>query len=217
MNDRHSPRVIALIDALIDGGPMQGYLSQCRVKAIHEDDNVSVPPTAEEVALLVDYLERHKASPTIVGSVGVLLQLRARDKKAEFRPTVDVDIWVKRVPPLLPGWRLDVESIGVTSWISPSGGHVDFLTAGDSLPSGEDVPKVITRDAQLGRGPFPVASMADLLKLKLNSWREKDFADAIALVKANGGLASLAMGKLNKVQRDNLDLVIKWLVATQQA
>jgi hypothetical protein len=58
---------------------------------------------------------------------------------------------------------------------------------------------------------FPVASLTSILRLKLNSVREKDLADAIALVRAHQRVPSREeLGGLNTTQRENYELLCQW-------
>lgn len=187
------------------------YLAQCRVKALSESATVQVPPTSDEVSGLISWLKSKGLKPLIVGSVGVLSYLSV-DPSFGFRPTVDVDIWLDKMPNELPsGWKIDRESVGVPSWVSQSGGHVDFLLPNQDLPSGRTPARIEPNPDTLDTD-FPVASWQSLLKLKLNSYREKDLADSIALVRAVGRVPSAKELKgLNATQADNLRMVKLWL------
>jgi len=187
------------------------YLCQCRVKSLAESQDVHVPPSAGEAIQLIRFLKDAGVKPLVIGSVGVLSYLNV-DPTKNFRPTVDLDLWVEKVPRQLPrGWTIDHEAIGVDSWVSPSGGTVDFIVPGQKFPSGGRSPKSINANPDFVDTDFPVADWVDLVKLKLNSVREKDLADVIALVRAMGRVPSpTELGSLNGDQRDNLDLVKKW-------
>src|SRR3954462_14926840 len=104
------------------------YLNQCGVQALCEKSAAQTPPTANEVKLLISYLRGQGVNPVIVGSVRVFHHLRATTR--DYRPTVDLDLFIDKPLPAPPeGWRKDPEA-GIDSWISPSGGYVDFLLRG---------------------------------------------------------------------------------------
>ena len=188
------------------------YLQQCRVRSLAESEDVHMPPRPEEAIDLIRFLQDEGVHPKIVGSVGVLSYLKDADPKTGFRPTVDLDIWVDKVPVKLPkDWEKDKEAVGVDSWTSPSGGTVDFITPGQRFPSGGKTPKDVKANPEFADTDFPIADWVDLVKLKLNSVREKDLADVIALVRAMGRVPSpTELGSLNGDQRDNLDMVKQW-------
>ena len=181
---------------------IETFLNQCAVRALCEDESVHTPPTPDEVRALLAYLVSHRVNPTIVGSVAVFHHLSASTK--EFRPTVDLDVFVDRKLPAPPeGWTTDPEALGLDSWISPSGGYVDFMTAGHRFPGGEKYPSKISRAAGAPK-EYPVADAETLLRMKLFSAREKDLSDSCALAR-HLGIPELA--GLNKTQRENYELV----------
>jgi hypothetical protein len=189
------------------------YLNQCGVLALVERENVHTPPTAGEVKALIAYLRAKGIKPVIVGSVAVFHHLKTDTKK--FRPTVDLDIFVDKKLPLPPsGWKRDPASPGLESWISPSGGYVDFMQKGHEFPSGERNPDSVETHLDSPQD-YPVAAPIEMLKMKLNSMREKDLADAMALVRALGSVPDLK--GLNQTQRENLGLVKQWFRLRPQA
>lgn len=193
---------------LFDEHTIFSYLRQCRVvNKLVERENVHVPPTPEEVQELMVYLQSQGVRPVIVGSVAVMHHLGPDATANNFRPTVDMDVWVSKPPAPLAGWKRDLGAPGVISWISPSGGYVDFLISGQELPGGVKTPAKIEVDPATSK-TLPVASAVQILKMKLNSMREKDLADAIALVRKLGAVPPLA--GLNSTQRENLGLVQQW-------
>ena len=103
------------------------------------------------------------------------------------------------MPTLLYGWKVDPSAIGLVSWISPSGGGVDFLHSGDELPDGRVVPQAVPITDSL---EFPIADLSSIFKMKLNSFREGDIKDLSILAKKCG---IPELGKLNKQQKENLD------------
>ena len=167
---------------------------------------------------MISHLKQNGVDAAVIGSVGVLHHLQGTPEAETFRPTVDLDVFVKtsilRLQRLKPptGWQVDRESVGVVSWISPSGGYVDFLAAGQTFPSGERVPSQIQVHAAVAPDLLPFASVRDLFKLKLNSMRAKDLTDLLALAKSTGRPPTPAeLGTLNATQRENLDLINQWL------
>jgi hypothetical protein len=192
-------------------GQIASYLAQCRVRSLAEEvigSDSHVPPTAEEVEELITYLRSFGLRPVIVGSAAAFYHFGG-DASA-FRPTVDIDIHVlQQLPRPLEGWRRDPSAPGVESWISPGGGYVDFLVAGEALPNGVVVPSTVQLDASSPSG-FPVATANDVILMKLNSTREKDLMDAIAMARRHG---LPPKKRLNTQQRENYELVELWLQA----
>ena len=189
------------------------YLTQCRVRnPLVEDKDAHVPPTPEETKALIAYLKSKGLKPAIVGSVGILKHLgNDIDPQRDFRPTVDLDVWVTKVPEPPAGWKRDRASIGVASWISPSGGYVDFLEAGHEFEGGVGVPKSIDYDVTSASSDFPVAHWVTILKMKLNSMRSKDLSDSMSLVRRMGRVPTTKeLGKLTQTQKENLDLLAQW-------
>lgn len=191
--------------------PITRYLSQCQSRnLLAEGDQDHVPPTASETKDLLAYLDSLGIKAAVVGSVGILHYV-----KGDFRPTSDLDLHVKctfeqfrKVAPL-QGWSVDRESIGVISWISPGGGYVDFLCAGSRFADGGKVLSTVTVDKT--SRDYPVASAADIFKLKLSSMRSKDLTDLISLARGIGHVpAEEELGHLNQTQRENLELIQQW-------
>jgi hypothetical protein len=192
-------------------GHVSIYLQQCRQSALGESksDGVNFPPTYDELQKLFAYLRKNNVNPAIVGGVGVLQHI---GPVSDFRPTVDVDIWVDEVPPILDEWSRDRSSVGITSWISPSGGVVDFIVPGQEFSGDSKAPYAIEIDQGI---EFPVGSKMSLMWLKLNSVRPKDISDLIALARSMGHVPHEGdfrqFGKMNVTQRENLDMVRRWV------
>lgn len=193
---------------------IEQYLEQCRVPSVVENimgTPTQMPPSPAEVRSLIQYLRSKGVAPVIVGSAAAFYHFGG-DAKA-FRPTVDVDIHVRKKLPLPPdGWRRDPTAIGTQSWISPSGGTVDFLVGKDELPGGIKIPAIINVHQADDEDPdFPVAQIHDVLWMKLNSVREKDLFDAVAIVRKHG-LPPKKKG-MTQQQAENYDLVQMWVTS----
>lgn len=189
------------------------YLKHSRNQA---DGTSKVPPNGKEVEELISYLRENGLDPIIVGSVAIVSHLRLTSqelKNQNFRHTVDVDFFVSKMLPNVPlGWRRDMQSIGVHSWISPTGGYVDFLIAGHRYPDNNQNPKEIGKDPESLKIGWPVADIVSLFQLKLNSYREKDILDLVALArKVSIPEKHLKMLKLNETQLNNLELIKLWI------
>jgi len=192
------------------------YLGSCR-KQNRFAETGTVPPDVEELKYLLRYLTGYGLNPVITGSSALLRHLTIADEKlgSEFRPTADVDVFIKgTLPPLPPGWKVDREAVGVDSWISPSGGLVDFIPAGHSFPGGAAYPKSISVDPASAEAGLPVAGIVDLVRMKLDSDRPKDLSDLLLL--AQGGGYPAEVGKLNRRQKENHEFVNTWLKAKGQ-
>jgi len=195
---------------------VEDYLAQCAVRSLQEDETTAhVPPTPEEARQLIGYLRGKGVNPTVVGSAAVFHHLQGTSVR-DFRPTVDLDLHIdKKLPPPPQGWRRDPEAPGVDSWISPTGGYVDFVAKGHRFPGGDSpMPGVKTHKSSTPE--FPVAEPEDIIRMKLNSMREKDISDTVTLVKALGDPGILdRLGKLNGTQRENLTLVRQWVAMSE--
>jgi hypothetical protein len=205
---------MSTVAAILGQSPIDRYLRQCQVRNTMErsEMDTSVPPQPEEVKQLLAYLKQQGVDAAVVGSVGVLHYVKDASK---FRPTVDLDLHVQMTaanfrkvqPPR--GWSLDRSAPGVISWISPSGGLVDFVTAGHEFPGGGRAPSRVTVDPSSKE--YPVSTAVDIFRMKLNSMREKDLADMISLARAIGGVPTAKqLGDLNQTQGENLQLVQQW-------
>lgn len=202
------------------------YLSKSRFNG----KNTKFPPTGEEIEKLISFLTEKGLNPVIVGSLAVVKHLKLTCIEIEsnlfppteqvefsfsspsdsFRTTQDVDVHVnKSLPSPLEGWRRDMESIGVTSWISPSGGFVDFLISGDRLPGGSITVKTVNKDPESINTGWPIADIASIFLLKLNSPRNKDLFDLVALA-CKVGIPKLT-DRLNQQQTENLETIKMWL------
>lgn len=184
---------------------VQTYVEYCRVQ-VQEG-----PPIANEILALIEYLKREGKNPVVVGSVAVVYHLHLSSsevEKGEYRPTVDVDIFVSQLPTqVCEGWRVDQDSIGVTSWISPSGGYVDFLEAGHEYPDGQKNPMHLDVDPHSQKLGYPIVDLASLYQLKLNTNREKDLMDMLLLAKRAGFPKGFEKMALNSLQRENLEFI----------
>jgi hypothetical protein len=209
-----------VIEARTASHAIATYLAACRqrhtVVEVEGAEVAHVPPTVTETRELLAYLRTHGLDAVVVGSVGVLHHLGAAGRN--FRPTADLDLFVsvsqkalRRITPPV-GWRVDMESPGVVSWISPAGGYVDFLTAGHTFPSGETTPSSVARDPH-SPDDLPVAAPVELFRLKLSSMRSRDLSDLHELAQTHGLPSDAELGRLNPQQKENLDLLKLWLKA----
>lgn len=188
---------------------LTAYLKHSRVES-----KGHFPPTERETEELIIYLRHNGVDPIIVGSVAVVKHLNPTSddlNKGKVRPTTDLDLFISSALPIPPpGWRRDLKSVGVISWISPSGGYVDFLVAGQRFPDNQN-PKKIGKDPESEKMGCPVADMVSIFQLKLNSYREKDTLDLVALARKIGIPKNLDTYALNSLQRDNLTIVKLWI------
>lgn len=200
------------------------YLYKSRINR----KDTKFPPTGEEIENLISFLTVKGLNPIIVGSLAVVKHLKLTCSEIEnnlFPPTEQVefsfssqndsfratqDVYVnKSLPPPLEGWRRDMRSIGVTSWVSPSGGFVDFLVSGGQLPGGCITVKTVNKDPESINTGWPIADIASIFLLKLNSPRDKDLIDLVVLAR-KVGIPKLP-DKLNQMQSENLETIKLWL------
>ena len=88
---------------------------------------------------------------------------------------------------------------------------MDFLMAGHMFPCGRKNPQKIDKDPKSEAMQCPVADIASLFLLKLNSMREKDLTDLVELAQKVGIPKTLKNQSLNEVQKENLQLVRLWI------
>lgn len=202
------------ISALLGRSPIDSYLEQCQVRNVLVESEVTthVPPDSGETKSLLAYLSGLGIDAVIVGSVGVLHHVK--DQK-NYRPTVDLDLFVrlgeKEMAHIRPpeGWKRDTTAPGVISWVSPKGGYVDFLTAGQAFSDGAVNP--LTVEVDPSSKDYPVAQAVELFRMKLKTMRDKDMSDAMSLARALGGVPTdEELGDLTQTQEENLGLVRQW-------
>lgn len=178
-------------------------------------NNAYIPPTGKEVEELIVYLQEKGVDPVIVGSLAVIKHLKQKGNDFDdnsLAKTKDIDVFVSSSLPAPPhGWRRSTESVGVISWISPTGGHVDFLIAEQRFPNNLKNPKKIGKDPESILMGCPVADLRSIFELKLNSDREKDLQDLLILARRLGIPKDLQPSLLNQTQRDNLEIVTLWI------
>lgn len=178
------------------------------------EESQHVPPSVKELENLIQYLQSKGVNPIIVGSLAIAHHLKVTKEKVDksFRATEDLDLFVSTNLPSPPfGWKRDQKSIGLISWISPSGGYVDFLVAGHRFPDNHINPQKLGVDKDSMEAGCPVADIAALFQLKLNSYRTKDLTDLVALAREVGIPKELRLLRLNQTQKDNLQLVDLWI------
>jgi hypothetical protein len=189
------------------------YISQSRDIQLEESH---YPPSAREMEILIEYLQSEGVDPIIVGSVAIVKHLNQKiinsSEASTYRRTEDLDLFIKKQIPKPPiGWRIDRAAIGVVSWISPSGGYVDFLIAGQNFPDNSKNPMNIGKDPESVKMGCPIADVLSLFIMKLNSFREKDMTDLLTLSLKLGIPNELERQALNHTQRENLSLLKMWL------
>lgn len=210
-----------------------GFINQSREQHKSEE---SIPPTPQEIEQLMIFLQNKELDPIIVGSVAINKHLQASFNKPKpnsfqnvkeldlviknnslneiqaFRTTVDIDFFIsKTIPNFLPGWQRDKNSIGVLSWISPSGGIVDFLIAGQRFPNNSSTPLTLGKDPESVKMGCPIADLKSLFLMKLNSDRDKDFLDLLVLARTLGIPNDLNKQSLNSNQREQLSTLQLYL------
>ena len=195
------------------GKYLSGYLNKSRSKI---NEGPHVPPTVIEIEQLMTFLQEKGLNPVIVGSMALIKHLKPTYQELNedaIRLTNDVDLFISQnnLPTPPPGWRRDLASAGVISWIAPSGGYVDFLIAGHSFPDNTRNPKKIGIDPESEKMGCPTADLASLYLLKLNSFREKDLFDILGLARKIGIPSEIERMSLNSTQKDNLEIVKLWL------
>lgn len=196
---------------------LSNYLEHCRNNRPQGEDIQTdhIPPTGREVQDLISYLKNKGLEPVIVGSVAVIkhLNLASNDfNSGDFRNTQDLDIFVsQQLPSPPPGWSRDMASIGLTSWISPSGGYVDFLVAGHIFPDRHRNPQKVVKDPESASMGCPLADVVSIFKMKLNSNRTKDLTDLVAIACRIGITKDLEKEPLNSTQKENLEAVKLWV------
>lgn len=192
------------------------YLDGCHTRAVFEAAHTTTPPSAEQTDVLMTHLRKHGLNPIVVGSAALAHHIGdiGGKKVSDVRPTMDLDVFISGPLPEPPkGWRRCTRSPGTSRWVSPSGGVVDFLEAGQEYAGGAKNPTHLnTVDAVLPGGvDYRVADQLGVWKFKLGTMRAKDLTDLALLGKTRGVPDDKKFGRLNQDQRENL-LHVKMLV-----
>jgi hypothetical protein len=200
------------------------YLTVCRSQSVMEEIHQfkpEKPPSADELRALIAYLTKNGLRPVVAGSASAFHHLAlafgssggGKSLANLWRPTKDVDLWVtgtKRLPVPPTGWSRDPEAVGTDSWISPSGGVVDFIIGGTPFPSGVTAQHDVTISGNSLPG-IPVADIFWIIRSKLGTSRMKDLSDIIDLlhaIKANPKYAAelpAFRSALSSDEREELD------------
>ena len=194
---------------------MKEYMKNFLRRSIsNRNGNTHYPPNEREIQSLIDYLKENGLDPILVGSMALVKHLKPSREEMlnENLMTKDIDVFITSSPPNPPaGWRRDRQSLGVISWISPSGGYVDFLEANHYYPDGNRNPTQIGKDLESEKIGCPIADLVSVFLMKLNSHREKDLFDLVRLVKKVGIPKELKRQPLNRAQKDTLSLIELWI------
>src|SRR5262249_36510929 len=119
--------------------------------------------------------------------------------------------FVSKEPSLPPlGWKQDKNSKEL-SWISPSGGYVDFVISGKTRKDGSKNMEKVGKDPESAAMGCPVADLQTVFVMKLNSDRGKDISDLLSLARRVGIPNNLEKEELNSTQVKNLELVKQWV------
>lgn len=173
------------------------------------------PPSEKELLDLIAYLQDKGLDPIIVGSVAIVKHLKlssSTDHKNQFRITQDIDLYVNTSLPDLPrGWRRDIQSLGIISWISPSGGYVDFLEYGHKFPGSGQISVHVQKDTDSESVGLPLADLSSIFRLKLQSDRERDFADLLLLARKLGIPKDVERETKDGEALEKLAFIKKWL------
>lgn len=200
---------------------LAAYLSECRAQNpfVKLEQKIPIPPTGKEIEALVSYLINSKVDPVIIGSIAVIkhLHITAEDIKARsFRLTQKVELFVSQFPPnLLSGWQINKNSKVLTSWISPTGGTVDFLKIEDLFSESVESQYVVEKDPESVNMGCPVADMQTLFLIKLNSDQERDLLDLLTLARRKNIPENLDKHLWTSTQRKNLDFIKLWIKGRQ--
>ena len=197
---------------MLEAMNVRDYLDGCHTRAVFEAAHLTTPPSGVQTDELFAYLRKFKLNPVVVGSAALVHHMGddiGGQKASDVRPTLDLDVYVSGpLPEPPPGWKRCTRSPGVSRWISPSGGVVDFLQGGHAFPDGAKAQKFGTVDVVLPGGvDYKVADQTGVWKYKLNTVRTKDLTDLALLGKARGVPSDKELGRLSADQRENLEHV----------
>lgn len=193
------------------------YLSECRIRNpfIATEHVVHIPPSSEEIEELISYLLGKNTNPVIIGSIAVIKHLHVTKEDIiarRFRPTKKLELLVSQeLLPLLTGWQLNKDSTKAVSWISPTGGIVDFFTLKDIFPEDIRDQNIIKKDAESVDMGCPIADVQTIFLIKLNSTEERDLLDLLMLVSRQGIPKDLDKCLWTARQKKNLEFIKLWM------
>lgn len=175
---------------------LDSYLSQCQRFSVNESESATpVPPTSQELELILSYLNANCADFAIIGSVAIVrhLELTADD----FRPTNSLEILIStHIPPPLKGWKLDEEG---QAWFTSKNHCIRFLYPNKKMK--------ISKDPESSEAGCPVADVLTLSQINLNSGRVKDLLEIVTLWRKVGIPENLEQHLWNAKQLKHFELI----------
>lgn len=186
------------------------YLSECRSQSplLDSDNYHTFPPSEQEISSLIEFLLSKNLDPIIVGSIAVIRYLdlpKQNDQKYRLTSSLEILISSPLSSPL-DSWKVKDSPSPIISWISPSGGKVDFFQVNDVFPISL-TPYSVEKDKESVIAQCPIASPKSLLLLKLSSNEPRDMLDATLLIDEIGFPRDLEAYFWTSLQKENFQLI----------
>ena len=179
---------------------------QCQGYSLNESEDITpVPPTFQELEMILSYLKANNADFAIIGSVAIVkhLELTADDYyQPIFRPTKCLEILISTPTPKPPkGWKLDEE---MEAWFTSKNHYVKFFSTNSFFPNKE---MKIGKDSESFETGCPIADVLTLSQINLNSGRVKDLLEIVTLWRKVGIPENLEQKLWSAKQLKHLELI----------
>ena len=179
---------------------------QCQRYSLNESEEITpVPPTSQELEMILAYLKESNADFAIIGSVAIVKHLElTRDDYINrvFRPTNCLEILISTpIPPPPKGWKWDEE---MEAWFTSKNHYVKFFAKNSFFPNKE---MKIGKDSESLETGCWVADVLTLSQFNLNSGRVKDLLEIVTLWRKVGIPENLEQKLWNAKQLKQLELI----------
>jgi len=185
------------------------YLEQSRRRNpfLADDQFAAVPPSSQELEVLLTYLSKKGVDFIIGDTLAAIKHLKVTRQEIHDRVYRPISNIVLLVSPNLPrppvNWRKIEEDSRKICWVSPSNGCVKFSQIG-SIEN-------IEQDPESKKAKCPVVGFRNLFKMKLKSEKERDLLDLMSLARVVGVPENIESRQLDENQVRTLHFVKLWL------
>lgn len=147
-------------------------------------------------------------------SVAVVKHLNLTNEEIHlrnFRPTYALDLLIfRKIPSPPPNWQVKMQTSDGVSWLSTTGGQINFLMAKDTFPEGFIKTNSIGRDPESVRVGCPIVDVKTLFIMKLNSSLEVDMSELMTLARKTKIPKEIEKELWTNRQKKNLEFIRSW-------